>query len=419
VQPATSNQQPTTSSPHPQALIGQRRAETILARALLHHGVGNAYLFLGATGSGKSTAARLFAQAINCEAVGGRQEGAAEPALSAQRPTVHPPKACPPYGGGEPNPQRPERLSPCGVCESCRRIAAGTHPEVLVVRPASQKGQNISVDQAREIRRNAALRPKLGTRRVYLIPNAEAFNEDSANALLKTLEEPSPFLTLILCAPNPSLVLPTVRSRCQIVRFGLAPPAEIAQALVNSGTEKALAEALARASGGRPGLAISWAGDAAVLQQRRQVLDLFARAVAAQREAKRNPSTGVVSLRLAEKLVRLVSKEPEPGDAPPRPAKTLHIDNLDVGLTYLRDLLLLSTGAAEDLAYNQDRLPELAEAVRYTDTARLLDDIGAVREAQQLLERNVNAQLVLERMFWALIAGRIPVPEPLFQDAFH
>src|SRR5437763_507175 len=80
-----------------------------------------------------------------------------------------------------------------------------------------------------------------------------------AAALLKTLEEPSPFVTLILCAPNPSQVLPTIRSRCQIVRFGLARPEEIAAALAARGSAPEMALALARACGGRPGLALSWA----------------------------------------------------------------------------------------------------------------------------------------------------------------
>ncbi len=364
------------------ALIGQNKAETMLARAVAHNRVGHAYLFLGPAGSGKSTAARLFAQAMNCE----------------QQPAA---KALGEEGAAG------WKLAPCGRCQSCTRIAADTHPEVLEVHPGSKTGQNITVEQAREIRKNAALRPKLGNRRVYLIPRAEAFNDESANALLKTLEEPSSSVTLILCAPNPSQVLPTIRSRCQLVRFGVAPAEEIEVALTTGGTTPEIARALARACGGRPGLAFTWARDPAVLKQRRQVLDLFAKAMALQRDARRDPAVGAVSLRLAEQLRGLVGsgKDEDAGDA--RPAKVQHSDNLTIGLTYLRDLLLLAQGSAPELVQNQDRLPELQDHIRFAGAARLLQDVDTVREAQQLLDRNVQPQLVLERMFWALISGPV------------
>jgi DNA polymerase III subunit delta' len=360
-------------------LVAQSRAETLLARGVAGSCVGHAYLFLGPSGSGKATAARLFAQAVNC---------ARQPA--AER--------------GEAG----WRLTPCGECESCRRIAAGTHPEVMEVRPESKGGQNISIEQAREIRLNAVLRPKLGSRRMYVFANAEALSEVGANALLKTLEEPSDFMTLVLCAPNPSQVLPTIRSRCQLVRFGLGAPAEIASALVERGCEPDRAERLARASGGRPGTAISWASDPAVLEQRGRVLDLFTHALELRREAAARPSVGVHSLRLAEQLRGLVGKESKDADGdegPARPAKAHHSRNLEAGLGFLRDLLLIAQGADPGLAHNQDRLPTLLHLSPETEPTRLLADVEAVREAQQLLDRNVQPQLVFERMFWGLIAG--------------
>ena len=409
----------------PVTLIGQHAAETLLARAVLRGQVGHAYLLLGPSGSGKATAARLFAQAVNCE----RQPAVKGSGFGVQG-SGEPPQ--PPENRGEfagtlpapdalgqelsPSPSEPQtlnpepstvlQLNPCGVCESCRRILAGTHPEVIEVRPASKSGQNISVDQAREIRRNAALRPKMGHRRFYLIPNAEAFNEESGNALLKTLEEPSPFVTLVLCAPSPSLVLPTIRSRCQIVRFGLADPAEISTALTQRGVGAERAEALARASGGRPGLALSWADDPEVLEARGRVLEIFAAAVGAQPLARRDPSQGIRALRLAEQLRVLVGKEKDADDdRPTRPAKVLHSENLEIGLTYLRDLLLLTGGAEGRLLHNADRLPQLQEQAAATTAHRALTDIDTVREAQQLLERNTPPQLVFERMFWSLIVG--------------
>ena len=401
-----------------ETLIGQRPAETFLARAVARNRVSHAYLFLGPPHSGKTTAARLFARAVNCA----RQPAARQPAARSEE---------------TPGGLSSWRLSPCGVCENCRRIAAGTHPEVLEVRPDSKTGQDISIDQAREIRANAALRPKLGARRMYLIPQAEAFNESSANALLKTLEEPSDSVALVLCAPSPSQVLPTIRSRCQVVRFGLAPAEELAGALAERGADLERAAVLARASGGRPGLALTWLENPAVLEQRAQVLDLFTEALAAAPHATRNLAVGARSLRLAESLRALISNEkpekpkrPPRGakgaekvvdreepkeEAPPRPAKLLHHDNLETGLTLLRDVLLLTGGADPALAQNQDRLPMLTEAADRLSPHAALARVEAVREAQQLLERNVAPQLVLERMFWALIAGPLTQRARLFE----
>ncbi|MCC2670533.1 MAG: family ATPase [Armatimonadetes bacterium] len=388
-------------------------AETLLARAVAADRVGHAYLFLGTAGCGKSTAAKLFAQAMNCErqpAVvmdeggpgkdeGGRMKDESDP-LHPSSFTLHPLK-----------------LAPCGQCQSCRRIAAGTHPEVMEVRPESKTGQNITIDQAREIRKNAALRPKLGKRRIYLIPNAEAFNEESANALLKTLEEPSDFVTLLLCAPGPSQVLPTIRSRCQLVRFGQAPTAEIERALTSGGTTPEIARRLANAAAGRPGLALAWASKPSILKQRQAVLDLFATALRTQREATRNPGEGVRSLRLAELLRGLAGGDSEE-EGPARPEKMLHSGNLEIALTYLRDLLLLTEGASPVLVQNQERLPELMELAGHTTPERVLQDVQSVRQAQQILDRNVKAQLVLERMFWALICGPVPAVGRLFEEAY-
>lgn len=377
-----------------QRLIGQKRAETMLARAIATGRAAHAYLFLGPVGAGKATAALLFARALNC---------ARQPAAEAV-----------PGSGGETF----WRLAPCGECDSCRRIAAGTHPEVIEVRPGSKTRQNITVEQAREIRRNASLRPKLGNRRIYLIPKAETFNEESANALLKTLEEPSDFVTLVLCAPSPSQVLPTIRSRCQIVRFGTAHPEEVTVALTTGGTTPEIARALARASGGRPGVALTWAQSPSILKQRRAVLDVFQQALRLSQRSGSDPGIGVGSLRLAEQLRGLVGKESEEDEEAPRPAKVLHSENLDTGLSYVRDLLILTEGGAPELAQNQDRLDELIDLARLAETDRLLLAARSVREAQQLLGRNVAPQLVLERMFWALISGPVPLPTQLYQESY-
>jgi DNA polymerase-3 subunit delta' len=370
-------------------LVGQKQAETMLARAIAAERVSHAYLFLGPGASGKTTAAHLFAQALNCENL-------------------------------QPESQQRGVLSPCGKCRSCRLIESRSHPEVVDVEAASKSGQNISIEQAREIRLNATLRPRLGRRRVYIFASAEKLSEPAANALLKTLEEPSETVCLILCAPSPSFVLPTIRSRCQTVRFGLAPAAEIAAVLVEGGTDAESAGALARASGGRTGLALSWARNPSILEQRRQVLQLFSEALASQADG--NPTLGAGALRLAEQLVKVSSVrekgekgEKEEGSAT-RIAREGLRTQLDLALTFLRDRLLLTLGAEESLVQNQDFREALTELARNLSRGRALQDVQIVREAQQLLDRNVTTLLVAERMFWALIAGPVPSPPGLFLE---
>ena len=383
-------------------LIGQKQAETMLSRAITSGRVSHAYLFLGPGASGKTTAARMFARALNCEAVGPRPQ---VPGIRED-------------GGGDTDASMDvQGLSSCGVCKSCRLMAAGSHPEVVVVEPGSKSGQNISIDQAREIRLNASLRPKLGKRRVYIFSEAEKLSQEAANALLKTLEEPSETVCLILCAPSPSMVLPTIRSRCQKVRFGLAPAADIAAALEAGGTDEETALALARASGGRTGLALTWARNPAILDQRRQVLQLFSEALASQ--AQGNPTLGAGALRLAEQLVKVSSVrekgEKEEGGVT-RVVREGMKTQLDLALTFLRDRLVLALGAEESRVQNQDFREALADLGRNLSQGRALQDVQIVREAQQLLERNVTPLLVAERMFWALIAGPVPSPPGLFLE---
>lgn len=368
------------------SLIGQPAAETLLARAVAADRVAHAYLFLGPAGVGKATAARLFAQAVNC---------AVQPAARREEATW--------------------RLAPCGACENCRRIAAGTHPEVMELAPDSPTGQDLSVKLAQAIRVNVALRPKLTRRRTYLFPNAEALNEHSGSALLKTLEEPSESAVLVLCAPTPGQVLPTIRSRCQTVRFGLAPPAEIEAGLRARGADPETARTLSRACRGLPGVALAWLESPALLERRGRVLEIFARALRAQHRGQ--PALGVLAFRLAEELARLAADAREADPGPKRPAKQYHDELLETSQAYLRDLLLLRQQGDPELAHNQDRLAELQELADGAGAPRSLTDLRTVREAQELLEHNVAPALLLERMFWALISGPTPSAADLFEEA--
>jgi DNA polymerase III subunit delta' len=193
-------------------------------RALARGRLASSFLFAGPAGVGKRTFALKLAQAMLC----------------TTRPE--------------------ETLDPCGTCPSCAQIAAGTHPDLDVVAKPDDKSF-IPVELLigdREHRRreglchNIATKPALGGRKIALIDDADYLNAEGANALLKTLEEPPPRSVLILIGTSPAKQLPTIRSRCQLIRFGPLPVDVVAELLMSKGlvTDVSEARRLARYSEG-------------------------------------------------------------------------------------------------------------------------------------------------------------------------
>ncbi len=166
-------------------VVGQDHVKDVLTAAIRRGRVGHAYLFSGPRGVGKTTSARLLAMAVNCEA--GESE------------------------------------RPCGVCESCRLVQAGSHPDVIEMDAAS----NNSVDDVRELRERTMLSSIRGGSRVWILDEAHMLSKAAANALLKTLEEPPPNLLFVLATTEPERLPPTVLSRCQHFRFRRLTDAEI------------------------------------------------------------------------------------------------------------------------------------------------------------------------------------------------
>lgn len=173
--------------------------------------LSHAYILSGPPGSGKGALATLLAQAMVCSSQGPR---------------------------------------PCLGCAPCRKAAAGIHPDVVRVAPAEGK-RDIVVDQIRALRSDAYVRPNEAPRKVYLIENAPAMNPSAQNALLKVLEEGPPYAAFLLLADNAGLLLPTIRSRCEILNLAPAPGGEGAACteegdrlarLLLTGTERELLE---------------------------------------------------------------------------------------------------------------------------------------------------------------------------------
>jgi len=148
----------------------------------------------------------------------------------------------------------------CGACRSCRRVALGSHPDWLEVVPSGGSARGgISVDQIREAAERVWLKPGEGVGRVILLDDAHLMGEVAQNALLKTLEEPPPSTLFLLVTPRTAELLPTVLSRCQVLRFAPLSREEVRRVLLSLGTweEEDLEEALAFCEGS-PGAALAF-----------------------------------------------------------------------------------------------------------------------------------------------------------------
>jgi DNA polymerase-3 subunit delta' len=199
-------------------VIGHSMAIDLLQRAIRQERVSHSYLFLGNEGIGRKRVALQFAKALNClEKV-------------------------------------PEGADACDRCTSCRKIDHANHPDVLLIEP---EGQTLKVDRVRQMQKDLVYRPYEGRRRVCILDAADRMAPNMSNTLLKTLEEPPLHSVIVLLAKNPRLLLPTILSRCQPIRFHPLPIPLVSKWLVErKGLKEAQAHLLASLSEGSPGKAL-------------------------------------------------------------------------------------------------------------------------------------------------------------------
>ena len=190
------------------ALAGNQRIKEQLSLQEWGRGLSHAYMISGPAGAGKHTLARLLAAAMLCT------------------------------GSGE---------KPCGRCGPCVKTAKGLHPDVILV-DGPGEGKPITVDQVRQLRADAYIRPNEGERKVYLLERADQMNPSAQNAMLKLLEEGPPYAAFLLLAENAGGLLETVRSRCESLALGPAEaPADGEAERERRQAAQELADALERA----------------------------------------------------------------------------------------------------------------------------------------------------------------------------
>ena len=367
-------------------LIGNARAVAAVQRALASASPPHAWLFVGPEGVGKAGLARWLAQAVNCErnVEAGRGVGAEQPDISSASGETNQNQVlallATPSLVAQP---RRSDVAPCGKCRQCDRIARGIHADVQTVTiPPAEEGpqhKEIGVDQIREVQRAVALAPFEGRTRVVIIDPAERLSEEAQNAFLKTLEEPPPNAVFVLIATRGDALLPTVRSRCALIEFGLVSTADIERSLSGRGVEEEQARLLARLSTGRPEWAMAMADDGSRLEKRNEALE----------QARMLASMPMADLMdLSERLAQQFRRDREPV-----------FERLDAWLSWWRDLLLVSaSGESEDGVANVDMLDALREDAGRYDQDGVVAFVQALRECRRRLEGNVQARIALDAL---------------------
>jgi DNA polymerase III subunit delta' len=352
--------------PHAAAVLG----------AALDGRPAHAYLLHGPAGTGKRTAARDFAAALL--------------ARGAQDP------------------------------DSARtRVLHGAHPDLTWVAPSGAH-EMLRRDVQEPVVAAAAHTPFESGHRVFVLERADTMNDEAANALLKTLEEPPPYVVLLLLTDNPSQVLPTISSRCQPVRFDPLPADQVASRLQSQGIDAETATACARLSLGDGEKAMTLA----LTPERRAAAEVFARAplhgrahaerawlpLLQQARAAGGAARLQVEAALAEELEFLPKKEhrrretefTERARRADRRAMTGTLDHALqlIGLWY-RDLACVAA-RAEDLVHHTDRLEALRQDAALRDGAAWRVAVDLVDDTRARLALNVSEELALEALAYRL-----------------
>ena len=359
----------------------QDRARDFLAQALVSGHSGQSYLFVGAPGAGKLDAAYGMAQALMCE--NDNVQGA------------------------------------CGACDGCIRVARRTHPDVHYYTPGSAVGYLI--EQARDLLDDVPLAPIRSKNKVYIVNRAEQLRANTANALLKTVEEPPQGVTFILLGTATDVMLPTIVSRCQCVPFrqvsptaaaekvaratGL-PPERCRMALSVAGSPNRAKEFLKSANrqemrrqAVRAVGALPSADEADVLDYARQLTELVVlpkaqrkKKLEANIEKKKEEYEGFLDAKGQKRLEEVAKRELGARE------RSGMMEALACVRSLLRDVLLVLEGAG-DIA-NEDARDTVERLAGRATTPGVLTALKAVSDAEERIARNVTPQLAVEVMLF-------------------
>lgn len=315
-------------------MIGHQWAVDLLSEHVAHGGERHAYLITGPRGVGRRTLALHFAQALNCT----------EPPSAGQ---------------------------PCRKCTACKKIDAMQYPDLLVVQ-AEHEGEVLRIDQVRELQHRLSLTPIEARYKVALLSRFEEAHASAANAMLKTLEEPPTQAVVVLTAMSAEILLPTIVSRCEVLRLRPLSIGETARGLQSiKGIPAENADRLAHISGGRPGYAIRLYEQPGLMEQRQSWLDDLLQLLASSRRE-----------RFAFAIGRVSNKDELRNE-------------LQVWLSFWRDVLVFTTGNAGTIT-NLDYDSPIKILATELGIKKAQFQVTAVERTLERIDRNVNLRLALD-----------------------
>ncbi|MCE5314155.1 MAG: hypothetical protein ABFD49_11945 [Armatimonadota bacterium] len=327
-------------------IIGQELAKRVLVRASRGQNPTHAYLFLGLKSTGKTTFAVELGKALNC--------------------------------------LNPADGHACGECAICHAVEHGNFPDIRIWSP---DGQNTRIDQMREMRDLAKFAPSRGKWKINIIEQGDTLNDESANCILKLLEEPPDYLINILLFRNAANAIATIRSRCQLIRFTQVDANELAARLVEDfGADAKEAEFLSIYSQGCPGRAIELIGNEAFFERRNEIIDL------AHAACSGNPW---VALKLAATL-RTSDDD--------KSARDTVIESLDMLLVWYRDLLAAKLQGEGANVVNLDKMDEIkSQCARYPHAGHLTNALESILHAKRAILGNASGPITTEALMMSLV----------------
>lgn len=319
-------------------ILGHDRIIEVLRRSLRSGKTAHSYLFEGVPGCGRKKTALALTQALFC--------------------TV-------------------ESDDACGECPSCRKVENGNHPDIHLLSPLPDK-RDISVDQLREMQRELSLRPYEAPRKVCILDPAERLNVNSSNSLLKTLEEPPGNALIILLTENAGMLLSTVRSRCQLIRFAPLSPEHIQSLLERSGMAPEAATLVAPMSGGS-------------LQRARE---LDNESLVTRREA--------ILSRVSQMNIHQISSVFDASEELSGNREAT-LELLDMLLSFFRDAVHLGAGSRDIV--NRSVRPAIESIAARRSFPRNLELLERINETRRDVQRNANPKLALDHLFMIIGEG--------------
>lgn len=341
---------------------GQDRILDLLKRSVKTRNIAHSYLLTGPPHVGKETLAIDLAKALNCES--------------------------------------PD--SPCGQCRSCRHIAERKHPDVVFVNlelsaemsrnsaeRVSATRTKIGIDCIKELQGMANMSTYEGKYRVFIFEETAQLSTEAANRLLKILEEPPDKVIWLLLSSEESRLLPTVVSRCQILKLQPMPLSKLQDILeVDFGIEAKKAEFLSRLSQGCPGWAFSALEDNGVMERRLEDIDMISSLLSAGIEKR---------FAYAGKIANEVSRN-----------KQIVTRYIGIACSWWRDLMQIKCNCKETVV-NIDYIAVLEEQAKYLSLADIKEFIINLYSTEDQISRNVNARLAFESLM--LNMPKIPISD--------